>query len=240
VFGQVRLAGFGQGFHPLRQTDGVPEGGVVHGQVIADAADHDFSGVEAKAGREAEASGPTELIGVGRHRLCQFEGGGTGAPGVILVGDGGAEQRHDPVPRELVDRPLEVVDPVRQRLKEALHDARPFLRIESRRQVHRAFDVGEEDGHLLALSLESRPVAADLLRQMIRGGYRRHPGGGDVQRSAAPPAEPLPGTIGGAAAGTCRRDGAERAAALGAEPPARPVGCPARGAAAVAHTDSVL
>jgi hypothetical protein len=46
---------------------------------------------------------------------------------VVLVGDGRAEERHDPVARVLVDGSLEAVDAVRQDLEEAIQDAVPLL-----------------------------------------------------------------------------------------------------------------
>ena len=47
-----------------------------------------------------------ELVLIGIERLPDAERRVHGAPGVVLVRHGGAEQRHDPVTEELVDRPL--------------------------------------------------------------------------------------------------------------------------------------
>ncbi len=76
----------------------------------------------------------------------------TGAPCVILMGDGGAEDGHDPVAGELVDRALEAVHGVGEGREEALHDRVPLLGILLLGKIHRPLDVGEEDGDLLALA----------------------------------------------------------------------------------------
>ena len=49
--------------------------------------------------------------------------------GVVLVGHGGAEQGHDPVSGELVDRTFIPVDLVHQDLEAAVHDLMGFLGI---------------------------------------------------------------------------------------------------------------
>ena len=81
-----------------------------------------------------------------------------GAPRVVLVGDRSAEDGHDPVAGELVDRSLEALDRLGKDREEALHDLAPLLRILPLGQVHRATHVGEEHRHLLALTI----VLADL------------------------------------------------------------------------------
>jgi hypothetical protein len=62
--------------------------------------------------------------------------------------------------------------------EEAVHDPVPFFRIELLGQFHRAFHVGEEHGHLLALAFEGRARGEDLLGEVSRGvgariGFRR-------------------------------------------------------------------
>ena len=53
-----------------------------------------------------------------------------GAPRMVLVGDGRAEQRHDAVAQELVDRPLVAVHLGEHQLERAPHDAVNVLGIQ--------------------------------------------------------------------------------------------------------------
>ena len=76
-----------------------------------------------------------------------------GAPGVVLVGDRGAEDGHDPVAGEFVDGALEAAHVVGEDREEALHDLAPLLGVVLLGKVHRALDVGEEHGDLLALAV---------------------------------------------------------------------------------------
>jgi hypothetical protein len=68
---------------------------------------------------------------------------------VVLVRDPGAEDRHGPVARKLVDSPLEAVDPVGKDLEETVEDAMPLLGIDLLVQLHRALHVGEKYRYLI-------------------------------------------------------------------------------------------
>src|SRR5881397_1422752 len=125
-----------------------------------------------------------------------LERGRAGALGVILVGDRGAEERHDAIAGVLVDGPLVAVDAVREDPEEAIEEAMPFLGIDALGELHRARDVGEEDGDRLALALERALGGEDLLDEVARrvgarlgGGRRRR------QARAAGVAEPRPGGV---------------------------------------------
>jgi len=85
---------------------------------------------------------------------------------VVLVRDRRAEQRHDPVAGVLIHRALEAVDAVGEDLEEAIHDAMPFLRINLLGQLHRAFHIGEQHGHLLALAFERGLGLEDLVGEV--------------------------------------------------------------------------
>jgi hypothetical protein len=107
--------------------------------------------------------------------------------------NGGAEQGHDPVAGVLVHRTLEAVHALGENLKEALENPVPPFRIELLGQLHRALDVGEQHGDLLALAFEGGlrlqdlvgevfgSVAARTSRQVVRGG-----GAGGLPTSPAP------------------------------------------------------
>src|SRR5207247_9931379 len=102
-------------------------------------------------------------------------------PGVILVGDRRAEERHDPVAGVLVHGPLEAVHALGEELEEAVEDAVPLLGVELLGEVHRALHIGEEDRHLLALAFEGGAGAQDLLGEVpgrvVARGPRRLCGG---------------------------------------------------------------
>ena len=156
VLGQVRLAGLGQRLHPLRQADGVPDRGVVAVTVLADRPGDNLAGVDPDPGREVEPRTAPQLGRVVGDVVEHLQGGITGAPGVVLVGNRRPEDGHDPVAGELVDGALEFADGVGQDREEALHDLAPLLRVLLLGEVHRAADVGEQHRHLLALGIVLR------------------------------------------------------------------------------------
>ena len=126
----------------------------------------------------------------------QVQGGRAGALGVVLVGDRGAEERHDAVAGVLVDGPLVAVDAAREDPEQAIEQAMPFLGIDALGELHRAHDVGEEDGDQLALAPERALGGENLLDEMPRrvgarlGGDRRR-----RQARATVVAEPRAGGV---------------------------------------------
>src|SRR3989441_4442855 len=178
------------------EPDDVTLRGVVHAQVIADSADDDLAGVEAHPHREIEPALAPHVFGERPEVARQLERGGAGALGVILVGDRGAEERHDAVAGVLVDGPLVAVDTVREDPEEAIEEAMPFLGIDALGELHRAREIGEEDGDRLALAFEGALPGEDLLDEVARcvgarlGAGRRRP-----QARATVVAEPRPGGV---------------------------------------------
>jgi hypothetical protein len=90
-------------------------------------------------------------------------------PGVVLVGDGRTEQRHDPVTRELVDGAFPPVHGVQHALKGAVHDRVELLGIQRRRELGGPLDVHEEHRHLLPLTSEGPALLQDARGQMLGG-----------------------------------------------------------------------
>ena len=127
MLGEVGLTGLGKLLHALREAHRVADRGVFHAQVLADCAHHHLAGVEAHADREAEPLLAAELRRVGGEHLLEVKRRVAGAPGVVLVGDRGAEKGHDAVAGELVDGALEPVDALTEDGEEALHDPPPLL-----------------------------------------------------------------------------------------------------------------
>jgi hypothetical protein len=69
----------------------------------------------------------------------------------------------------LVDGALEAVHAVGQDPEEAVENRVPLLGVDRLGQFHRASDVREEHGHLLALALEGVLALEDLVGQVLRG-----------------------------------------------------------------------
>jgi hypothetical protein len=139
---------------------------------------------------------------------------------VVLVGDRRPEQRHDAIARVLVDRPLIAVDPLRQDLEEAIHQAVPLLGVHLLGQLHRALDVRKQHRHLLALALEGGLGLEDLVREVawrvVAGGTLwRSRSSASTQRLAAAVAEGGVGRVGALASGTDESEGTTAAGAEG-------------------------
>ena len=70
------------------------------------------------------------------------------------MGERRAEQRHDAVAHHLVDGALVAMDGLHHPLEDGIEELARLLGIAVGEQLHRALEVGEEDGDLLALALE--------------------------------------------------------------------------------------
>jgi hypothetical protein len=162
--------------------------------------------VDPHARREVDAALEPQPVGVGAQvgaqPLAQVQGGPAGAPGVVLVCDRRAEERHDAVAGVLVDGALEAVHAVGQDLEEAVEDPVPRLGIDSLGELHRALHVREHHRHLLALALESGLRVQDLVGEVlggvrarvllacVRGDRRRQRGGATVAELLASRVDP--------------------------------------------------
>src|SRR4029079_15883771 len=138
----------------------VTGGGVVHPKVVADGTDDDRTGVD-----------PDPDVDLGS--LLDRERGKRCAACVVLVGDRGAEEGHEAVAEELVDRALIALDLGGGAGQEAIDDPVIFLRASLRRQLGRADDVAEENAHLLSFALDRAADRENLLTQMARRVGRR-------------------------------------------------------------------
>ena len=175
-------AGLGGLLEPGREVGRVAHRGVVHAEVVADAPHDDEPAVEPHAHHELgrEAGPGARLVQAAQ----DAERGQHRAAGVILVRDGRAEQRHEAVAEELVDRAFVVVDLGEGQLEEALEQTVHRLRPQPRGQLRRIGDVAKQHGHLLALALQRALRGEDLLGEVSgrvalgRGEPRRlSPGG---------------------------------------------------------------
>ena len=138
------------------------DGRVVHVEIAADGAHDDLAGIQPDADLQVHAVGIEDALGMALHPLLHAQRRVAGAHGVILVGEGRAEQRHDPVAHHLVDGALVVVDGLHHVLEDRVEELARLLGIAVGEQLHRALEVGEQHRHLLALAFECRLGGQDL------------------------------------------------------------------------------
>ena len=184
LLGEADVPGFGERFHAPRDADIVAERGIVHREVVADPADHHLARVEADADVELDGVPRTHALREGTHRVADVQGREAGWLGVIFMRYRRTEQRHDVIAGELVDRALEPMHAGGGDLEEILDDAKPLSGIEPFGEVHRALDIGEQDGDVLALAFQRRPRLADLVGEVF-GRQRRARTRGKVVRCRA-------------------------------------------------------
>jgi len=204
VGGEEAAATGRQLLHPGGQVGGLAHGGVIHVEVGADGAHDDLARVEPDADLDGDAVGAAGLFGIASDGGLHIEGGITRPDGVILVRQGRAEERHDPVTHHLVDHAFVTMDGLHHPLKHRIEQLARLLGIAVGQQFHRALEIGEEDGHLLALALEGALRGEDLLGEVLRGvgvgrGRPRH-GANWLERLPTAPAE-LPARRHGGRAG---------------------------------------
>ena len=125
-------------------------------EIAPDGADEHFAGVEADTDLDRDALDLPHARGVSLHRLLHPQRGVARAHRVILVRQRGAEQRHDPVAHHLVHRALVPVDGLHHVLDDGVEQLAGVLGIAVGEELHRALEIGEKHGHLLALALERR------------------------------------------------------------------------------------
>ena len=115
--------------HARGQVRRLAHGGVVDVQVAADGAHDDLSRVEPDTDLHVHAVRMARLLRVARHPLLHPQRGVARAHGVILVGDGRAEERHDPVAHHLIDRALVAMDRLHHSFEHRVEDLSCFLGI---------------------------------------------------------------------------------------------------------------
>src|SRR5256885_902734 len=92
----------------------------------------------ARSSTRRSASRAAQLRRVGGQLRLEVKRRVAGALGVVLVRDRGAEEGHDAVAGELVDRALEPMNALAEDGKEALHDLSPLLGVASLGELHRS------------------------------------------------------------------------------------------------------
>src|SRR5215510_13394624 len=85
---------------------------------------------------------------------------------MVFMGDGGAEQRHDAVAHDLVDRPLVAVHRCHHAFQHGIEELPGLLGITVSQQFHRALQVRKQHRDLLALAFQGTAGEQDLLREI--------------------------------------------------------------------------
>jgi len=98
---------------------------------------------------------------------------------MILQRERGAEQRHDAVAHHLIHRSLVAVHRLDHFLQHRIEHRAGFLGVAIGKQLHRSFEIGEQDGDLFSLAFDSVLGELDSLGQMLRSVLLR---GGKARR----------------------------------------------------------
>jgi hypothetical protein len=138
-------------------------------QVAADGANHHLARVEAHPDLDRHSVTAKHLLRVALHRLLHPQGRVARPHRVILVGKRRPEQRHDPVAHDLVDGALVPVDRLHHPLEDRVEELPRVLGVTVGEQLHRALQIGEQHGDLLALALQRALRRKDLLREVLGG-----------------------------------------------------------------------
>ena len=105
---------------------------------------------------------------------------------MVLVRDRRAEQRHDAVAQDPVDRAFVAMHGIHHHAERRIQDAPRVLRVGAFDQRERALDVGEQHGDLLALALAGPRASEDALGQVPRrAGLRAMRAGAAPLRTAS-------------------------------------------------------
>ena len=112
--------------------------------------------------------------GVAFDRVLHPEGRVAGPHGVILVGEGCPEERHDAVAGDLVHGPFVPVNRLHHALEDRVEKLPGVLGVTVGQQLHGPLHVRKQHGYVLALPHEGAVRSEDLLGEMPGGiGVRR-------------------------------------------------------------------
>ena len=149
---------------PRRDVHGVAERRVLDALPRADGSEDHRAGVHADAHAEAlEAPGRGDLAGICGDVLRDAHGGTQRPLGVVLVRDGGAEQRQDAVAGQVLDRSAEGLDRVHDARHGLADDELDLLGVQPFAEGRRPDQVGEDGGDDLAFL----PRPASVMRGIL-------------------------------------------------------------------------
>jgi hypothetical protein len=147
----------------------LPHCGVVHAEIGAHRTDHDLARVDTDPDVHQRAVLAASLLGVAADLVLHPKRRVARPHGVVLVGQRRPEQRHDPVAHHLVDRALVAVDGLHHQLEDGVEDLASLFRVTIRQQFHRALQIGEQHGDLLALTLHRSFGGENALGEVLGG-----------------------------------------------------------------------
>ncbi len=112
---QQDTARCGQLFHARRQVHRLPDGGVVHMEIVTDGPHHHFAGIEPHPEVHGQPLRAPHLVTVAAQRGLHGQGRIAGPDGVIFMRQRGTKEGHNPIPHNLIHRALIAVDrPLRE------------------------------------------------------------------------------------------------------------------------------
>jgi len=141
---------------------------VVHVEVAPDGPHHDLARVHADPDLDIDPMPGSYVLGVAGDAVLHPQGGIAGPRRVVLVRQRRAEEGHDPIAHHLIDRPLVAVDGLHHPFEHRIEDLPRLLGITVGEQLHRAFQVGEEHGDVLALTFQGCFRREDALGEVLR------------------------------------------------------------------------
>ena len=104
-----------------------------------------------------------DLLCIAANGLLHGQGGIAGPHRMVFMRDRRAEQRHDAIAHDLIHGPLVAVHGCHHAFQDRVEELPRFLGVAVGQQLHRAFEVGKEHRHLLALAFQGTPGGQDLL-----------------------------------------------------------------------------
>jgi hypothetical protein len=187
---------------PGREVGRIADRRVVHAEVVADLADDHRPGVEPHSDTQLHLVRQPKLRPTHLQRQLDSDRGKHGPARVILMGHGGAEECHEAVAEELIDRPLVAMDLGKGQLEELVKEGMHALGAEAFGEGCGACDVAEEHGNLLTRTLVGTPRDEDLLGEVLGGvGLRSR----EISRDRRFRREPLPAHLAEAVVRSVRR-----------------------------------
>jgi hypothetical protein len=92
---------------------------------------------------------------------------------MVFMGNGRAEEGHNPIPHHLVDGALVAVHGLDHALQDRVQQLARLLGIAISQQLHRPLQVREQHRDLLAFAFQGGLRGQDLLGQVARGVVQR-------------------------------------------------------------------
>jgi hypothetical protein len=168
MFGELNSSRRCRLFHTRCQDHRVPDGFVVHAQVVADRADNHWPRVNAYTELDAYAACTLHSGTYACHRLLQGQGRPHRPLGSLLYGQWCTEKRHQAIARELVHRAFIAVHLVDEEFVQLIHEGKqPFL-THLCAQSSVTYQVSEQYRHQLALTRQSPTICQDFVGQVRR------------------------------------------------------------------------